>query len=115
MGFYTRRASIQGPTEYESDALPTEPLGLFLNELIERRKVSTCSRRLERVRKEVKHHKLRQSIRKMQQRIREMHEKLEEMVMERSNLKSEIRELSHQIREHESDMSEEEDEGFGDI
>ena len=24
MGFYTRRASIQGPTEYESDALPTD-------------------------------------------------------------------------------------------
>ena len=29
-GFYTSRASIQGPTEYESDALPTEPLGLTL-------------------------------------------------------------------------------------
>ena len=31
MGFYTSRASIQGPTEYESDALPTEPLGLCNN------------------------------------------------------------------------------------
>ena len=29
MGFYTRCASIHGPTEYESNALPTEPLGLF--------------------------------------------------------------------------------------
>ena len=28
MGFYTRRALIQGLTEYESDALPTEPLEL---------------------------------------------------------------------------------------
>ena len=28
-GFYARRASIQGPTDYESDALPTEPLGLL--------------------------------------------------------------------------------------
>ena len=29
MGFYTRRASIQGQIEYESDTLPTEPLGLY--------------------------------------------------------------------------------------
>ena len=28
VGFYTSHASIQGPTEYELDALPTEPLGL---------------------------------------------------------------------------------------
>ena len=51
----------------------------FLDELIERRKASTSSRRLERVRKEVKLHKLRQNIRKMQQRVRELHEKLEEV------------------------------------
>ena len=29
MGFYTSHALIQGPTECESDALPTEPLGLI--------------------------------------------------------------------------------------
>ena len=29
MGFYTSRVSIQRSTEYESDALPTEPLGLI--------------------------------------------------------------------------------------
>ena len=28
-GFYTSRALIQGPTEQESDALPTEPLRLI--------------------------------------------------------------------------------------
>ena len=28
MGFYTRYASIQGLIKYESDILPTEPLGL---------------------------------------------------------------------------------------
>ena len=33
-GFYTSRASIQGPTEYETNALPTEPLRLvFTNHL----------------------------------------------------------------------------------
>ena len=85
----------------------------FLDELTERRKSSTNSLRLDRVRKEVKLHKLRQSIRKMQQRIRDLHDRLQEMEIERTNLKNEIRELNHQISEQESDLScEDEDEGF---
>ena len=35
MGFYTSHASIQGSTKYESDALPTEPLGLNLRQILE--------------------------------------------------------------------------------
>ena len=34
MGFYTSHALIQGPNEYELDALPTEPLGLHCNKIV---------------------------------------------------------------------------------